>query len=184
MLFDVILADPPWAYNNKGGKWLPDAYYPTMEVDEICALPVGELCSKNAALFLWVPRWLHPIKWIRVMEAWGFDYRTRVFDWVKSNPSGTGFRTGLGFYTRSNIEICPLGIKGTMPVIDKGVHSIIYAPITKHSEKPHEQYEKIERLYPNMKYCELFARKKREGWHSWGNEISSDVQLKKALGGK
>ena len=57
------------------------------------------------------------------------------------------------------------------------VSSLILSPRREHSRKPDEVYERIERMYPNARKLELFARNKREGWDSWGDEITSDIQL-------
>lgn len=180
-LFDVILADPPWRFE----YWVPgqgigtraaEAHYPTMTEDEIAALPVGGLAAKNCVLFLWCvwPRIFHVQK---VIEAWGFEYKTKAFTWVKAKEAGFGHFMGMGFYTRANDEPCLLAVKGRMPVAAHDVLSIIYAPVHEHSQKPVEQYDKIERLYPGRRYLELFARKPRAGWSSWGNEVASDIKL-------
>jgi len=176
--FDVILADPPWKYSAGGAESREFAApYELMTLDEIKKLPVKDIAKPNSALFLWVVEWINPKEIIDIMENWGFDYRTRAWVWTKSNPSGFGFWSGLGYYTRSNCEDCWLGIRGNFPAVGRDVLGLIYAPRLEHSRKPDEQYSKIERLYPNMKYCELFARNKREGWSSWGNEIVSDFDL-------
>lgn len=97
---------------------------------------------------------------------------------MKSKKSGEGFATGMGYYTRANSEPCLLAIKGRMPVAARDVLSVIHAPRGRHSQKPEQQYEKIERLYPERRYLELFARARpRPGWAYWGNEVASDVVL-------
>ena len=111
------------------------------------------------------------------MEAWGFTYKTIGFSWVKSNKNGEGFKIGMGFYTRANVELCLLGVRGKMPVMARDVRQVIYAPPREHSRKPDEVYERIERLYPGMSYLELFARQRWQGWSAWGNEVNSDIDL-------
>lgn len=143
---------------------------------DILELPVAELAAENCALFLWAT-WPMIFEAPRVMNAWGFTYRTNAFTWIKSKKNGTGFFMGMGYYTRANDEPCLLGVRGRMPVADRGVLGLIYAPVRGHSQKPEEQYEKIERLYPGMRYIELFARTRRPGWDAWGNEIESDIEL-------
>jgi len=180
--YDVILADPPWSFDvwNKdtGNGRSPISHYPTMTIDELCSLPIKEFASDNCALFLWCV-WPSIFEFVPpLLDAWGFAYKTKAFTWIKSQKSGFGFFMGMGYYARANDEPCLLAVKGKMPVVDKGVLSIIYSPIREHSRKPDEQYAKIERLYPNMNYLELFARRKRPGWDSWGNEIESDIEIK------
>ena len=175
-LYDVILADPPWPYNFSGtrNKDVPDDYE-TMKIEDICNLPIP--ASDNAVLFLWAC-WPLLYETKKVIEAWGFEYKTIGWVWVKANKSGFGFFTGMGFYTRSNTEPCLFAVKGkTMNVANMGIQSLIYAPVREHSRKPDEQYVKIEKLYPNANYLELFARRNRKGWSAFGNEVKDTIEL-------
>ncbi len=180
-MYDVILADPPWKYDKKvtGGSLSSGAcqQYSVMDIKDIASLPIGDLIGDNCALFMWVvsPKLYDGIDVI--WESWGFRYVTKAWTWVKANKSGFGFFTGMGHYTRANTEDCYLCIKGSMPVARHDIQALIYSPVREHSRKPDEQYAKIEKLYPSMKYLELFARKKRAGWDSWGNEIESDITI-------
>ena len=173
---DIILADPPWTFSvwnaEKSDRHVSHKY-DLMDVQSICDLPVEQIAADNCALFLWAtyPNLLDALK---VIPSWGFTYRTIAWNWIKSNRSGFGHFMGMGYYTRANSEPCLLAVKGTMAVVAHDVLSLIYSPVREHSQKPDEQYEKIERLYPNKIYAELFARRKKEGWLSWGNEIESD----------
>lgn len=180
MTFDVILADPPWKFRTwspKGNGRSPDRHYPTLTLDELQALDVGSLAGDNAALFLWAT-WPNLFRDIPgLLTAWGFEYRSLAFIWIKANRGGAGFFTGLGYYTRANSEPCLLAIRGKMPVSNHGIHQVIYSPVGRHSEKPPESYDRIERLYPGRRYVELFARKRRAGWAAWGNEIDSDLVI-------
>ena len=144
--------------------------------EDISQLPIKDLSKDNCVLFLWAtwPNLQHAFK---VLESWGFTYRTIGWIWIKANRSGFGFFTGMGYYTRSNTEPCLLAVKGQMPVARHDIQALIYSPVREHSRKPIDQYRKIEALYPDMKYLELFARRKRDGWDSWGNEIISDVEI-------
>ena len=177
--FDVILADPPWTFSvwnaDKSDRHVSHKY-DLMTTEDICELRIREISEENCALFLWAT-WPNLRDALSVIDAWGFEYRTSAFVWVKAKSSGFGFHFGMGYYTRANTEPCLLAIRGTMPVAAHDVFELIYASVREHSRKPDDQYRKIERLYPNMKYCELFARRKREGWASWGNEIESDIVL-------
>lgn len=179
--YDVILADPPWHFR----EWVPshgdnsrsaESHYPVMSDNDIASLPINDITEKNCALFLWCV-WPKLAETWHVIEEWGFNYKTIAWVWVKAKRSGFGHFTGMGYYTRANTEPCLLAIKGKMPVVAHNVLALIYSPVREHSRKPDEQYGKISRLYPNMKYLELFARRKHSGWHSWGNEINSDINL-------
>jgi len=148
-----------------------------MDVDDICALPVANLAADNCALFLWAT-WPNILDAFKVIPAWGFTYRTEAWVWVKAKRSGMGFHFGLGYYSRGNSEPCLLAVKGRMPVVAHDVLALIYSPVMEHSRKPDQQYDMIERLYPNRTYLELFARRKdRPNWHYWGNEVVNDVEL-------
>lgn len=147
-----------------------------MTLDDICALPIKELTNDDCALFLWGV-WPSIFDTQRVMNAWGFEYKTKAWTWVKAKKTGFAFHFGMGYYTRANDEPCLLCVKGKMPVAVHNIQALIYAPVREHSRKPDDQYRKIEALYPDMKYLELFARRKREGWDSWGNEIESDITV-------
>ena len=177
--YDVILADPPWEFSvwnaEKSDRHVSHKY-DLMSVEDICALSVSKIAEENCALFLWAT-WPNILDALSVIDAWGFKYRTCAWTWVKSKRSGFGFHFGMGYYTRANTEPCLLAVKGRMKVQAHDVLGLLYYPVRKHSQKPDDQYGKIERLYPDMKYCELFARNKREGWHSWGNEVISDFNL-------
>jgi len=196
--FDVLLADPPWSYNkwNKAtGHGKANDHYATLSKKQICAMgeQIQDLMAPDAALFLWsTPPTIDDAR--EVMAAWGFKYRTFGFTWVKyyagkAPDFGTYPRIlgednllhkvalGMGSYTRANAEPCLLGVRGRMPVDDHGVSSIILSPRLKHSQKPHEQYDKIQRLYPEARKLELFARHNQDGWSSWGNQVKEDIKL-------
>jgi N6-adenosine-specific RNA methylase IME4 len=180
--FDVILADPPWSYyswdENTGPNGRTAAkHYSVMSVEEIAALPVDDLVADNCALFLWAV-WPDIFRARDVIRAWGFTYRTIAWVWAKLNPSSVGFHYGLGYYTRANTEPCLLAVRGSMPPAVKDVQALIVSPVREHSRKPDEQYGKIERLYPNTRRIELFARYERPGWYVWGNEVESGIELR------
>ena len=161
--YNVIYADPPWRYELPfAGS--PDMHYPTLETEKICRLEVP--ASEDAVLFLWAT---NPClkDALRVMEAWKFEYKTNMV-WVKD-------KAGTGYWVRGQHELLLIGIKGNMPtpLEENRPASIIYAPRTNHSEKPEVVYGIIEKMFPNGKYLELFATKKREGWTSWGIAIES-----------
>jgi N6-adenosine-specific RNA methylase IME4 len=176
--YDVILADPPWHFETWGeGDRNVTKYYPIMETNDICGLSVP--ASDNSVLFLWAC-WPKLKDAMLVIDAWGFEYKTIAWIWVKLNSNSMGFFTGMGYYTRANSEPCLLATKGKPPrVSDKGIQSLICSPVREHSRKPDEQYAKIEKLYPNKKYLELFARRQRPGWDVFGNEVENSIELEK-----
>ena len=184
--YDVILADPPWSFRvwnrDTGSDRSAESHYKTMSIDEICALDINQLTSKNCALFLWCV-WPSIFDVKQVIKAWGFEYKTIAWVWVKAKRRGLGFHFGMGYYTRANTEPCLLAVKGTMPVMTHDIQALIYHPVMEHSRKPDDQYRKIEALYPDMNYLELFARRKRKNWSTWGNEVKNDIILK-GKGGK
>lgn len=178
--YNVILADPPWSFDvwdkDTGQGRSAAAHYSTMSLEEISDLPVAGLANDNCALFLWAV-WPRIFDAQTVIEAWGFEYKTLAWEWVKLNPSGVGFHMGMGYYTRANPEPCLLAVRGNMPVAVHNERNLIISCVREHSQKPDEQYHKIEALYPNHRYLELFARRKRKGWDVWGNEVESDIKL-------
>lgn len=184
MKYPVILADPPWHFQNYSadapGKIHnrergANKHYPTMTTDDICRLWVP--AADNAVLFLWAC-WPTLPDALRVIDAWGFTYKTLAWTWVKSNPNGWGFWKGMGYYTRANTEPCLLATRGKVAKPRaRDVSALIYAPVRAHSRKPDEQYEKVARLYPDGPRLEMFARRPYAGWDTWGNELTPDVEI-------
>jgi ParB/RepB/Spo0J family partition protein len=159
--FPVLYADPPWSYQNSGFEMSAAGQYPTMPTPDIMALPIPDLVTTDAVLFLWATNPLLRDA-LRVMHAWGFTYKTNLV-WVKDRPSA-------GFYVRGRHELLLVGVRGSfVPVAKPLPESVVTAPVTTHSAKPPEVYDLIERLYPGP-YLELFARQRRDGWKAWGNE--------------
>lgn len=177
--YEIILADPAWSYDvwsKKGIGRNAENHYPTMSIEDICALPIADITAKNSTLFLWVtfPK-LQEI--FRVIEAWGYKFRTVAFVWVKRNKKVNSWFMGLGYWTRANAEICLLATKGKPKRISKSIRQIIDAPIEQHSKKPDETRQRIVELMGDLPRIELFARQKVDGWDSWGNEIECDIEL-------
>jgi N6-adenosine-specific RNA methylase IME4 len=167
----VIAADPPWSFNyySERADRAVFNHYEMMSFDAIKALPVAKLAADDCALFLW-GTWPNMPMWMPVIEAWGFTYSGLAFDWVKLNANGRGLHWGTGYGTRANPEPCLLARRGNLLRLDEGVHSVIMAPVGAHSEKPDEAYRRMERLFGGPR-LELFARKPRESWHTWGDEL-------------
>ena len=177
--YSVILADPPWAYrvwSKKGIGRTAENHYPTMSIEDIRALPVGDLADDNCALFLWVtfPQ-LHEA--FSLIESWGFTYKTAAFVWVKQNRKLPSLFWGLGYWTRANAEVCLLATRGSPKRLSAAVHQVILSPVEQHSKKPDEVRERIVTLMGDVPRVELFARQQSPGWDVWGNEVECSPGL-------
>lgn len=171
--YKIIYADPPWqyrVYSKKGQGKSAENHYHTMNIKDIMALPVDKIADKDCILFLWIT---FPClkEGIEVMERWGFKYKTCGFNWVKRNKKKNTYFMGLGFWTRSNSEVCLIGTKGQPKRVSKSVPQICDARIMEHSRKPAEIRERIVELCGELPRIELFARDKVKGWDSLGDEI-------------
>ena len=172
--FKTILADPPWQFQNRTGKVAPEHRrlnrYPTMTLEDICGLPVSEVVEDTAHLYMWVPNALLP-EGLRVMEAWGFQYKSNLV-WHKIRKDGGSDGRGVGFYFRNVTELILFGVRGkNARTLDAGRSQVnmIQTRKREHSRKPDEQYELIEACSPGP-YLELFARGERPKWSVWGNQ--------------
>lgn len=170
--FGTILADPPWRFTNRTGKVAPEhrrlSRYETMTLEEICALPVRDLADDPAHLYLWTPNALLPDA-LRVMEAWGFTYKTNLI-WHKIRKDGGSDGRGVGFYFRNVTEMMLFGVRGKnarTAAPGRSQVNMIETRKREHSRKPDEQYELIEACSPSAR-VELFARGERLGWQCWG----------------
>ena len=178
--FGTVLADPPWRFVNRTGKMAPEhkrlARYSTMTSDEICALPVRELVSEPSHLYLWVPNALLP-DGLRVMEAWGFHYKSNIV-WHKVRKDGGSDGRGVGFYFRNVTELLLFGVRGkNARTLQPGRSQVNMIATRKreHSRKPDEQYDLIEACSRGP-FLELFARGTRPGWTFWGNQADDSYE--------
>jgi N6-adenosine-specific RNA methylase IME4 len=177
--FRCIVSDPPWEYP-EGFNSQPHAHdgpithdkplpYPSMTVEEICALQVSALAAKDCRLWLWTTGRYLPYAFT-VMKAWGFRYRqTLVWHKLDGNMGG-----GVA---PNSAEFLLVGVKGNPPIKSKLKQSVFaFAKSAKHSRKPKEWLWLIEQVDDGPR-LEMFARRKRPGWHVWGNELANDVEL-------
>jgi N6-adenosine-specific RNA methylase IME4 len=189
----VIYADPPWSFESwsaRGDGRSAVRHYGVMGLPEIMALPVGRLAADDCVLFLWVSNPLLP-QGLEVIRAWGFEYKTLAFCWVKTRPTGKEFLAN-GYWTRANPELCLLATRGKPRRVDAGVRCLvedpcswfpdgpeaIYANFRGHSRKPDEVRDRIVRLMGagppahqlGTRLVELFTRTTTPGWDGWGNE--------------
>ena len=175
--YQIIYADCPWSYSDQGCSGTMADHYKGMKIEDICSLPVRGICDDNCVLFLWAT---YPMlkEALRVIDAWGFTYKSIAFQWIKLNPKSKTPFYGLGRWTRGNTEPCLLATKGKPKRISASVFQLIQQPRTRHSEKPQEAKDKIIQLMGDLPRLELFARKKEnDGWDYFGNEVSSDITL-------
>lgn len=160
--YRVIYADPPWSYNDKqdtsyhGGAV---KHYPTMPLEEICALPIP--AEKDAVLFLWTTSPMLEDSF-KVIKAWGFKYKSS-FIWDKIS-------TAMGNYNSVRHEFLLICVRGNcVPDVPKRLDSVVSIKRTTHSRKPDEFRQMIDTLYPVGERLEMFAREVHEGWDVWGN---------------
>lgn len=163
--FGCIYADPPWQYGNQATRASTDNHYGTMSVDAICALPIKELVADDAHLHLWTTNaFLFDAR--RVMESWGFAYKSCMI-WVKP-------QMGMGNYWRVSHEFLLFGIRGKAPFKERNHKSWIEARRGKHSAKPDIFRKTVERVSPGPR-IELFGRERIEGWSVWGNQVQDTL---------
>jgi len=177
--YGAILADPPWAFPKWSGLAVPartkEQPYAFMTMEDIGALPVADLAAPDCVLLCWVT-WPMLLDCIKVIERWGFAYKTCGFAWIKADNTQPHFfqeevkaEMKLGYWTRSNSEVCLLATRGKPKRVSAGVRQGIVAPARQHSRKPDGVHEGIERLVSGP-YLELFGRQRRPNWDVWGNE--------------
>ena len=181
--YEIIYADPPWHYNGKmqfdnSGKSADqidlnknifisaaEFKYPTVKTSELKKLPIHEIASDDALLFMWTTN-PHLDQAIELGTAWGFDYKTVAFVWDKMvhNP---------GQYTLSNVEMVLVFKRGRIPKPRgaRNVQQLVRSPRRAHSQKPDEIVHLIERMFPTQSKIELFARSRFDNWDAWGLEM-------------
>jgi len=168
--YSIIYADPAWSYQGKMMNSSVTDHYNVMSIDDICNLPVKDIAAENSILFMWVT--LPKLnEFMKVVNAWGFEYKTTAFVWVKKNKKADSFFMGLGRWTRANPEICVLATKGKIERKSKSIRQLQVFPVDKHSKKPDQFRDLILELCGDLPRIELFARNKTPGWDVWGNEV-------------
>ena len=188
--YDIIYADPPWAYNDKNCSGAAAAQYETMSLADIQALPINKLANDNAVLFMWAT-YPKMDEALQVIKAWGFKFKSIAFQWIKLNKSAdiNSMRKainesnsidevmkkccffGLGRWTRGNSEPCLIAVKGKPSRISPSVGQLVFEPLTRHSAKPAIIRDKITTLIGDKPRIELFARQYADEWDCWGNEV-------------
>jgi|SRR3989339_620315 len=184
--FDIIYADPPWHYNGKlqfdnSSKskeninfskkiFISSAEfkYPTLKTSELMKIPINKIAKNDCLLFMWTTN-PHLSQAIQLGEAWGFEYKTVAFIWDKMNHNP-------GQYTLSNCELCLVFKKGRIPRPRgaRNIQQLIRSPRGRHSEKPVQVTQAIEKMFPTQERIELFARRKIKGWTVWGLDVFNE----------
>jgi N6-adenosine-specific RNA methylase IME4 len=186
--YDIIYCDPPWDYGgkmqfDKSGKkdinsnWDNNIFisaanfkYPTVKTKDLKKIPITEIASDDCLLFMWVTS-PHLEQGIELGKAWGFNFRTIAFVWDKMvhNP---------GQYTMSYVELCLVFKRGRIPKPRgaRNIKQLVRVPRGKHSQKPLEVLQGIEKMFPTQKKIELFARHKPKGWDVWGLDVREEVK--------
>lgn len=191
--YSVIYADPPWKFGNRLRNGTKQANgtintrfyhvdYTQMTIDEMLQLPIKKIAADDSALFMWSTD-AHLKQAIQLIEGWGFTYKTIAFHWIKYEASGK-LSCHVGLWTnKDGGEVCLLGTRGKIHgyLKNRKIRQLVKFQRRAHSQKPEEVMKRIELMFGNVPRLELFARRKRDGWHSWGNEIESDIDMGLAL---
>ena len=163
---------PPWFYKDKAlaGNRGACCKYDVMNINDIKNLPIKNISADNSILFMWVtmPKLNECFD---VIKAWGFEYKTVGFTWIKQNKKSDSLFWGMGSWTRANAEVCLIATKGKPKRESAKVHSVIMSKIREHSRKPDETRGRIVELCGDLPRIELFARQYADGWDCWGNEV-------------
>lgn len=175
--YNIIYADPPWQYKNKSlNKGGAERHYRTTSTQELFKIDVQSVCDENCILFMWVtfPKLQEGLD---LIKAWGFEYKTIGFNWVKRNKKTPSWFWGMGSWTRSNSEICLIGVKGKPERFSASVHSVIDESVMRHSKKPAVVRDKIVELAGDLPRLEMFARENADGWDCFGDESTGGIQI-------
>ncbi len=192
--YALIYCDPPGEYkvwSQKGTGRSAESHYDTQTTNFIADMKVRLIADKNCTLLMWAT--MPCLKdALRLGEEWGFTYKTVAFTWIKTNKNNLDPSTGMGYYSRSNAELCLLFTKGKpLTRASKGVKSVviteetIVTPRGKHSQKPNEVRKRIVELFGDIKRVELFARTREgmfgnmeyDGWDVFGNEVENSITI-------
>lgn len=170
--YQIIYADPPWQFKNYNDKtatlWVGQQY-PLMTLEGIKALRIDRISADNSILFLWATFPTLPTAF-EVISSWGFNYKTVAFTWVKMSKGGNTLKR-MGYWTRSNAEVCLLATKGHPRRVDTNTSQVVMTVPRQHSKKPNEVRDRIVQLMGDLPRIELFARQQVDGWDCWGNEV-------------
>jgi len=170
--WDCVVADPPWP-NSTNWTLASHAFYPRMTVKQIAELPVAEVASEHAVVFLWSTSMFLEAG-LRIIQQWGYRFCGYAFIWVKRNSKGNpAHGYGPTYYTAKCTELVLMGTRGPAPIAQEFVVDVLDTQRREHSRKPEEFWDALQRYlgqtYPRR--LELFSREPRKGWKCWGNEV-------------
>jgi N6-adenosine-specific RNA methylase IME4 len=178
--YGAVLSDPPWDFKTWGARGSEQRgasrHYETTETTALADIPVADWCLPDAALFMWVVD-SHLEQALDLGRAWGFQFKTVAFVWVKTKrgaPVSTAM--GHGYWTRKETEQCWLFTRGKPKRLGKGVRQTISCARGPHSEKPWIVREKVAELVGGP-YLEMFSRSPAARWDAWGNETNTLAPL-------
>ena len=177
--YNVIYADPPWEYKESGGghRGTAGLPYETMSTQDICDLPIDKISEDNSFLYLWATDPKLP-QALEVMKAWGYTFKGVAYVWVKQNKKTDSVFWGMGRYSRKNVELVLLGVKGNaikdFPPIKRNSHQVVFSKVEEHSKKPDKIRQEIVEVLGSLPRIELFARQHADGWDCWGNEAPEE----------
>lgn len=188
-MFKVGVIDLPWKFQDKlpGNKRGAEKHYSCMTFEEMKRLELPEF-DDNSILFMWRVASMQE-EALELMRTYGFTLKSEIV-WIKGKKNQTKIEGpqdlafGMGRYTRAAHEVCLIGVRGkaaTEIISDHSVRSVFFAPRLRHSQKPTEFYDLVEKLTGNKgPYVDIFARAEhRPGWTFIGDEIGSTLTLKK-----
>lgn len=173
MKYKIIYADPPWSYRDKAisGKRGVNFKYKTMTDSQILSMDVQSIADDDCFLFLWATTPRIQIA-LDTIHSWGFRYVNVAFTWIKLNKKKQTPFMGMGNYTRVNVELCLLGVRGNPKRISASVRQLVFSAIRQHSQKPSEVRDRIIELCGDIPRIELFSRDIVDGWDAWGDDIN------------
>lgn len=177
--YNVIYADPPWETRYcpmSMGARSKKLEYPTMTDTEIIALPVQDIAADDAMLFMWCIDSRFPLL-PEIMRAWGFEFKSMGFVWVKKAATTAGTNATFSSYTRRSCEFCFIGTRGRYIVKNKSIEQLVVEPKRAHSQKPETVMKRIVSMVGDVPRVELFAREKTYGWDCWGNQVESTIEI-------
>ena len=178
--FKVLVADPPWLFDDKlpGETRGASKQYQCMTTYELTKFPLPPLAD-DAVLFLWRVAAMQQSA-LDVVTAWGFVVKTEII-WLKKTSQGNRW-FGLGRTVRAEHEVCLIAARPGAKVQNHSVRSTfvtdwegLSAKVGRHSQKPEEFYDIVEKLYQGP-YCELFARRQRPGWTCLGDQVEGTAK--------
>lgn len=170
--YSLIMIDAPWRFElyaeETGGEKSPQAHYNCMSIEDIAALPVGDLAAPNCLLWAWATAPMFDQQ-IHIVKGWGFTFCTSGV-WVKTTRRGK-IAFGTGYVLRGAHEPFILATRGEPKIASKSIRSVIMAPLRENSRKPDEAYAAAEALMPRGRKADVFTRERRSGWESFGDEV-------------